>query len=211
MKTTINTILAAIAASVSAAFLAGCATHGYGDGTSENFVRPEVATLTDLTRLTGQMVDTLLTNAAFKAQYKAAKSGLDGKLPAIQVGNFVNDVVQLTPGDDNRQFTPKLEICRGKAREALQNSELFRLVDDAGAYGADADSLNAGMVADVEKGLVASRNLQNAGNFTPPDFRMIGRFDRNTDGKRFYYTLEVRLYNLKTREFWTTTQIFDKF
>ena len=193
------------------ALLAGCATHGYGDGTGEHYVRKDVATLTDLTRLTGQMVDTLLANAAFKAQYDEAKRGLDGKLPAIQVGNFANDVVQLTRNDDIRQFTPKLEICRGKAREDLQNSGLFRLVDDAGAYGSDTDDLNAGMVEDVEKGLVAPRNLQNAGNFTPADFRLIGRFSRNKEGKRFYYTLEVRLHNLKTREFWTTTQIFDKF
>lgn len=209
-KTTLWVPTVAAVAAV-ALLTSGCAHSDSGGGEEYAFSRPDTATLAELTWATQEMVRTLCASEAFRAKYDAVKGGMGGALPALQVGNFWNDVAQLGPYDDNRQFTPKLEICRGKAREALQNSGLFRLVDDAGAFGSNADDLNAGMVADVERGLVDSRNLQNAGNFTAADFRLTGHLSRIPEDDRFYFVLKVELHDLATREFWTSTQIFEKF
>ena len=200
-----------ITAAAATFLLAGCVHHGYGTGDEINYDRASNATLTDLTRTVRQMADGLLSNSAFAVKYGEVKSGIGGKLPAVQVGNFWNDVAPLGRNDDTRQFTPKLETCRGTVREALQDSGLFRLVDDAGAYGSSAAEMNAGLAADVDEGLVNPRNIQNAGEYTPADFRMIGHFSRINDGNRYYFILKIELHDLATREFWTTTQIFDKF
>lgn len=208
MKIIIRNLIPAIAAT---AVLAGCVHHGYGTGDEENFDAPDNATLTDLTRTSRQMVDGLLSSSAFKAKYDEVKTGLGGKLPAVQIGNFWNDVTPIARNDDIRQFTPKLETCRGTVREALQDSDLFRLVDDVGAYGSSAAEMNAGLVADVDAGLVNPRNIQNAGNYTPADFRMIGHFSRIKDGDRYYFNLKVEVHDLATREIWTTTRTFTKF
>lgn len=189
----------------------GCVHHGYGTGDEENFDTPRNATQTDLTRTSKQMVADLLASQAFKAKYEEVKRGLGAKLPAIQVGNFWNDVTPLGRGDDTRQFTPKLETCRGAVREALQNSGFFRLVDDAGAYGSSAEEIKEGLVADVDEGLASPRNIQNAGNYTPADFRMIAHFSRVKDGDRYYFNLKVEVHDLATREIWTTTRTFTKF
>lgn len=209
MNTT-STTIPAIAA-VAAILLVGCVHHGYGTGDEINYDRASNATLTDLTRTVRKMVDGLLSNSAFAVKYDEVKDDLGGKLPAVQVGNFWNYVTPLAHNDDTRQFTPKLETCRGTVREALQDSGLFRLVDDAGAYGSSAAEVNAGLAADVDAGLVNPRNIQNAGDYTPADFRMIGHFSRIKDGDRYYFILKIELHDLATREFWTTTRIFDKF
>lgn len=213
MNTRVFLLIPAFAAVVSASILsAGCVRHGYGTGDEVNFVSPDTASLTDLTRTTGNMVRKLCGSEAFLAKYKEVRAGLaDGGLPAIQIGNFDNLVAASYSREDVRQYTPKLEICRAKVRESLQDSGLFRIVDDAGSYGSDAEWLNEGLAADVDTGYVQPRNLQAAGTYTPADFWMHGSLQRQKDGDRWYYIFEMRLYDLSTREFWTSTQIFDKF
>lgn len=209
MKTSILNLIPALAAAV---LLSGCAHHGYGTGDEINFVAPNTAMLTDLTRTTAGMVQKLCASAAFQAKYDEVKGRLGGgTLPAIQIGNFENLVSATSAHENVRQYTPKLETCRAKAREALQNSGLFRLVGDTGAYGSDAATLNEGIARDVDEGLVDSKNLQNAGAYTAADFRMLGNLKRMADGTKHYFVLEIRLYDLQTREFWTSTEIMEKF
>ena len=214
MNAKLHPSMAVFAASaVTAALLSsGCAHHGYGTGDEINFVAPDTATLTDLTRITIGMVEKLCASPAFKIKYDEAKSRLGGvDLPAIQIGNFENLVSATSAHENVRQYTPKLETCRAKAREALQNCGLFRLVGDAGAYDSDAATLNEGLTKDVDEGLVNPRNLQFAGTYTAADFRMLGNLKRMNDGSRYYFVLEIRLYDLQTREFWTSTEILEKF
>lgn len=207
MKTSILGVMA-----VAALFFAGCAHHGYGTGDGINFVDPETASLTDLTRMTAQMADKLHASPAFHAKYEEVKKNLDGGLvPALQIGNFENLVVASSARENIRQYTPKLETCRAKARECFQESGLFRIVDDTASYGANADSLNASLAADIDKGLADSRNLQYAGEYTPADFRMVGTLKRMRDGDSSYFVFEIRIIDLRTREFWTSTEIMEKF
>ena len=108
-------------------------------------------------------------------------------------------------------ITAKLDICRTRVREALQDRGLFRLVDDAGARGSDSGTLNRGMAKDVDDGLVDPGNLQYAGTYAAADFRMLGSLRRVSDGGSHYFVLNIRLYDLRSREFWTSTKILEKF
>lgn len=205
-------LIPALAAVATAAILStGCLRHGYGSGEGVNYVRPDVATLTDLTRTTRKMVGELCTSQAFRAKYDEVKNRVGGSLPVIQIGNFDNDVVQLRPGENVRQYTTKLDICRAKAREQLQDCGLFRLVDDTNSFGSDTDKLNTGVISDIDIGMVDPKNVHHAGSFTAADFCLLGSLRRQEDGDRFYYIFEVRLYDLATRDMWTKTEIFEKF
>lgn len=207
MKTSFFVVLA-----VAVLFTAGCAHHGYGTGDGINFVDPETASLTDLTRMTAQMADRLCASSAFHAKYTQVKESLgNGLVPALQIGNFENLVVASSARENIRQYTPKLETCRAKARERLQESGLFRIVDDTASFGSNAEELNASLAADIDKGLADPRNLQYAGGYTPADFRMTGTLKRMRDGDSSYFVFEIRLIDLRTREFWTSTEIMEKF
>lgn len=207
MKTSILGVMA-----VAALFFAGCAHHGYGTGDGVNFVDPETASLTDLTRMTAQMADKLHASPAFRVKYDEVRAELGGgKLPALQIGNFENLVATSSGRENIRQYTPKLETCRAKARECFQESGLFRIVDDTASFGSNADELNKSLAADIDKGLADPRNLQYAAGYTPADFRMTGTLKRMRDGDSSYFVFEIRLIDLRTREFWTSTEIMEKF
>ncbi|MBR1836476.1 MAG: hypothetical protein IJ783_04245 [Kiritimatiellae bacterium] len=162
--------------------------------------------------MTAQMADKLCESPAFRVKYDAVKADLGGgQTPALQIGNFENLVAAASNKENIRQYTPKLETCRAKARARLQECGMFRIVDDTSSFAPNAPGLNDAMVADVEVGGADPRNIQYFGSYTPADFKMVGTLKRISDGDSTYFVFEIRIIDLRTREFWTSAEIMEKF
>ncbi len=200
MKTTVLPLLLA------AVLLSGCKTddHGYRDPGGIHFDKPSNATLSDLDRLTEELVGKILASDRFRADYEKTKKSLKGNLPAMQIGNFVNNASMEDLGGDNpRNLTPKLDVCRDKAKEALQES--FRFVDDPDAPRSYSEILNEGLQKGVEVGLRGKKNLHPAkkGRYLQPDYQVFGILDPISDGTRHTFNFAIHVFSIKTHEEWT--------
>lgn len=198
MKTTVLPLLLA------AVLLSGCKTddHGYRDPGGIHFDKPSNATLSDLDRLTEELVGKLLASDRFRNDYRETQKSLKGKLPVMQIGDFKCNVSMDDFGGDNpRNLTPKLDICRDKAKEALQ--EAFRFVDDPNAPRSYSATLNTGLQKGVEVGLRGKKNLHDVKNLLVPDYQVYGVLDPVRDGTRHTFNFAIHVFSLKTREEWT--------
>ncbi len=205
-------IPAIILSMLATAFIAGCANehHGYVSPTDIDFGSPDDATLSDTRRIASALVKKILSNDRFLRNYEERKKALGGELPVLQIGKFDNDVKEGDTSINPRSFTPKMEDCRMKVEEELENSGLFRFVNDENSYGSDSEDLNTGLQKGVEEGLTPGRNIQNPEEYLEADYRMLGTLIAVDDGNRHSFVLSIRVYSHKNRQRWTFSETITK-
>ena len=197
MKTTLIPFIAILCA-------AGCVQppHGYVNPTSENFARPEVATLYDMKTAVADLVAKMQDDEGFREHYELLASKKND-LPVLQIGN-------IDPISTNR-VGQKTESVRRRLETALRKTRLFDITDDAFSAESVSAEMAESIAVNADIGLNDGNNLQHFGQHVSADYQMYGRYREFEDGGRHSYELSLQLVDLRNgKQVWSDFADIDK-
>jgi PBP1b-binding outer membrane lipoprotein LpoB len=185
-------------------FVAGCVQpqHGYVNPTSENFARPEVATLYDMKTAVADLVAQMQDDERFREHYELLASKKRG-LPVLQISNIENDTED--------RVAQKLESVRNRLQVALYGSGLFDIIDDADSRESVSEDVAGSITVNADIGLNDGAGLQAFGKHVSADYQIRGRYREFADGRRHSYTLFLQLIDLHNgKQVWSGIEDIDK-
>ena len=183
-------------------FVSGCVQHGYVNPASENFARPEVATLYDMKTAVADLVVQMQDDEGFQEHYELLASKKDD-LPVLQIGNIENY--------SEERVTQKLESARRRLETALRKTRLFDITDDAASAESVSEEMAESITVNADIGLNDGVNLQNFGKQCSADYQMYGRYREFEDGGRHSYELSLQLIDLHNgKQVWSSIADIDK-
>ena len=140
----------------------------------------------DLESSAQMLIEKMLSHPQFSANYKAARTEKNGKLPVVVVGNIANKTTERIQG--------RLDAVGDTVRSALFTSGLLEVKDDA-ATGA----IIARMSDNIDLGLEDGSLARAFGKHASPDFLVLGDFRHFSDaGGVHAYRLRLAIHSLRT-------------
>lgn len=196
-----------LALALLSALLAGCANHGYVKPEDIPGVKhPGKANLYDFKLAADKAIEKMKGSEKFSSRYKETKASVDGRTPILMVGN-----IDYGSRTENPRMLPYFNNLRTQLREALNESDLFDIVDDASAAESDSEETAAAITKPVEIGLVNPDGPQVFGTHVNADYRMAGYYREFEGEGRYSYVVELTLKNLHTgKNDWIGTVYVEK-